>query len=586
MINTKTLKVPPVLQLSQIRNIGSALLYLCKVTVNRALQTLQKGPNLARLQPLFCISMEQQNKHQHLCPAPPINTKNNFPKYKKSHMKKTIFLLLFVFTFSIIKAQTINNTALQGYPNSVVVKVYDVASKVSLTATEQQSLADLFKDEENEIALLVISGATPYVIDSVKNNYKAEFNASLTSTQLANYYKATVASKAKTTGLLMSSMLRNKYNVDTTIERYFDSVLNWREAAIEKIWLRETDPTTRNNNLAYSYYIYDSLLSVYTNAAASGSYFMSRVFYLDSIMLVDSSKKNALSAAYFTNCINNKNNAFADNFNAAFNKVFHNISDTPYYNFLYRNEIINNTKNAAAVALSGYIKRDKVSTYTTQLIAPILLKQQRVIAFINKIYPTYTVAKDSIIDTLTVSYQRQIDAILAQDGNLHNASQLDIAIKYAAELGIVPDQENSLKIALSELNALRATYQHANPGSEYDSKSFESRKLSTILTDDQYTQILTLKYAAAAANMANTDWIELVRLGRTNDFVEADTKLELTNYHLAILIAYYRYAANVEIQYTTIQSINEIMPLAMHIILENWNYQRPYFDTPDTFFQW
>jgi len=62
MINTKTLKVPPVLQLRQIRNIGSALVYLCKVTVNRALQTLQKGPNLARLQPLFCISMEQQNK--------------------------------------------------------------------------------------------------------------------------------------------------------------------------------------------------------------------------------------------------------------------------------------------------------------------------------------------------------------------------------------------------------------------------------------------------------------------------------------------------------------------------------------------
>jgi RNA-binding protein YlmH len=62
MIYTKTLTVPPVLQLRHIRNVGSASLSLCEVAVNKALQTLQKSLNLAMLLPSFRISIVHQNK--------------------------------------------------------------------------------------------------------------------------------------------------------------------------------------------------------------------------------------------------------------------------------------------------------------------------------------------------------------------------------------------------------------------------------------------------------------------------------------------------------------------------------------------
>jgi len=51
MINTKTLKVPPMLQLRHIRNVGYASIYLCEVAVSKALKTLQKSLNLPMLLP-------------------------------------------------------------------------------------------------------------------------------------------------------------------------------------------------------------------------------------------------------------------------------------------------------------------------------------------------------------------------------------------------------------------------------------------------------------------------------------------------------------------------------------------------------
>lgn len=501
-------------------------------------------------------------------------------------MKKTISILFFIFTYLTIHAQTIDNTALQGYPNSVVLRVYNVVSKINLTPAEQTTLADLFQDEESELATLARNGATNAVIDSMKNIYKAEFNSLLSPTQLANFYKQSVAAKSNTTGRLMSIMLCHKYNVDTIMQQYFDSINIWREQAIEKIWLAEVDNTTRNNKLLNAMYLYDSLFSVYTNAASSGNYFASRVFYLDSIQHIDSSKKVSLGSTYFNYCTNFKNRAHADNFNAAFNTVFNNITDSSYYVFLYKNEIMKTAINNATNSVANYIKRDKISNYTAQLIAPILLQQERIKAIVNKIFPNYTVAKDSIIDTLTFAYQMQIDNLIVSGGSILNPSQIGIAIKYATELNLTEEQVNTLTIKLNELNGLINQFKIDNPESEYDSKSFESEILNDILSPEQYTQVLTLKFNAIAINLANTDWKELVRLVLSNQYNMTETKQELTNYHLAVLIAYYRNAHNPELQYSSVRSINQMMPEAMRTLLEIWEYRTPYTDTIDTFFQW
>ena len=85
MIVTKTLKVPPVLQLRHIRNIGSALLYLFEVAVNKALQTLPKSLNLAKQLLAFVFQSCNRIKHK-TTPRPPIpNLATTQLKYQRLH---------------------------------------------------------------------------------------------------------------------------------------------------------------------------------------------------------------------------------------------------------------------------------------------------------------------------------------------------------------------------------------------------------------------------------------------------------------------------------------------------------------------
>jgi hypothetical protein len=66
MQNTKTLKVPPVLQLRHIRNVGSASISLYEVAVNKALQTLQKSLNLPMLLTTVVFKLGNRKNHQHI----------------------------------------------------------------------------------------------------------------------------------------------------------------------------------------------------------------------------------------------------------------------------------------------------------------------------------------------------------------------------------------------------------------------------------------------------------------------------------------------------------------------------------------
>ena len=501
-------------------------------------------------------------------------------------MKKLLFNFLFVLLAFYSTAQTLDNSITTNYPKSVAIRVYDVATKINLTTAEQISIADLFQDEEDDIAALVVSNATPSVIDSLKANYKSAFNQLLTTQQINNYYNACNAPKVNTTARLMALMLKRKYNTDATIQQYFNQIYFWREEIIERIWNKNVDTPTRNNNLFSTIVIYDSLLSIYTNAANGGNYFASRIYFLDSIQSIDSNKRKSLSQKFYNNCINYKNRAYSDNFKDALTTVFNNITDSPYYAALYKNEVAYNASNTALATLSGYIKRDKVSSNTAQSMLPILLQRERIVAILNKIYPSYTAAKDSITDTLTVAYQKQIDNLMANSGSLINASQIDIALHYATELRLDAAQIHSLQIKLSELNEAKISFRQANDYGDYDSKAFESEVLSNILSAEQYTQVLTTKYYNTAISMAKQDWVALITSHLTEGLNEVDTKTELTNYHLAIILAYYRYAHNLETQYTTLTSIRELKPEALTILLNQWNYQNPYNDTPDTFFQW
>lgn len=501
-------------------------------------------------------------------------------------MKQNLLAVIGLFICTGIFAQTVDTAALQSYPSSIIIKVYDVATKIALSNTQQILLAEALQDQETEMAAAIFSGQVPDYIDSLKRKNIAFFNSLLGKEKADEYYTKTGEGRAATTARLTADMLQSKYHTDTIMRSYFNQIYGWRETQIERIWLRHADTTVRNRNLLQVIYVYDSLLSVYYKAAEGGSYLGTVFHYLDSVQTLDTSKKSAVARQYYTDCMQYNNRSVASIFDTAFNRFFNNVADTVYYAMLYAKEINNQANTASQLALAGLVKRDKISTYAAQLILPHIAWRERGLALVNKLYPNYTPEKDSLINLVIAKYQPSIDSILAKDGNYNEGSQIDIAIKLSLELNLTAEKKTKLQEVLERLNQLKLEYKNENPAGEYDSKAFESEALNGILTPDQYTEVLTTKFYSTASNMALQDWKAMKKNDMSANSDSANTNLILTNYHLATLLAYYRYAHNKEDQYLAVRKIQEVMPDEMRKLLELWEYKTPYADTPDLFYQW
>lgn len=503
-------------------------------------------------------------------------------------MKRLRLLLLLAALHAQTNAQIIDTAVLKTYSSSVIGKVHDVATRVSLTSAEQVLLANLFLNQEQQLAGLILSGASVRVTDSVSGRQVNEFNSLLSSSKLESYYKAKVADKAATIARLTSKMLQSKYSVENIMRQYFGTMYEWREALLEKIWLSNTDTASRNADLYNAIFTYDTLISKYELAAESGLYYKIREHYIDSFQTIPASKKDALASGYFNKCMQNRHRSLADNFDDAFNTAFNEVADTSYYAIVYGSQVNAAAKIASQSAVSMYIKVHPLSAYTVNAIIPYITQRERAIALIDKVHREYSIIKNKAIDDALAIYQPIIDSIIALDGSMYNTSQIDIAIKFSTELGLSQSQLTRLHEASEQLNKYIKQYKAKDPTGEYDSKVFESQVLNNILSEDQYTQVLAAKFSGKAESMAKTDWDQILIHGLQNDYdlVEQSTKTELTNYHLALLIAYYRNANNLKEQYLSVKRIQEVMPVPMKLLLEKWEYKTPYGDAPDVFFQW
>ncbi len=483
-------------------------------------------------------------------------------------------------------AQTFDTSGIGNRSSSAIIKLYDVATRVSINSVEKEALLNLFEEEEQQRRTFILNGAPSSVLDSLEQVYKGIFNTLLPATVIDEYYSKKAGTKAATIADLTAQMLQSKFNLDSTLTGYFRNMYNWREGLIEKQWLSSANNDVRNSNLLKIIVAYDTLISKYINASAGGRYFNNKIYLLDSLTSVDSLRKATLRAKYYDGCMKYRNRSYADNFRIAFAETFSASSDTGYYFAAYGNEVLEKTLSSSEATLAYYVKQHQLSAYTSEKLAPLIGQKERALVLVNMAIPRFSASKDSIIDNILSVYQPRIDSLIAAEGKLFSASQLEIAIKYAAELELNNAQVEELIAALEQLNRNIDDYRQEDPVGEYDSKAFESETLNRLLLADQYTQVLSYKYQGIAINMAKMDWQELIRYEIAVEYDSATVHTELTNYHLAILIAYYRNAFNPEEQYLAVRRIQDVMPDVYRRLLEFWEYRTPYSNTPDVFFQW
>lgn len=102
-------------------------------------------------------------------------------------MKSPVLLLvIFLFAASVAKSQDVP-PSLSGYPLTVIVKVSDVSSVITLSSEKQTALANYFQRELNSLSAAMQSDPTGKQAAEAKKTLIIEFQSILTAAELQQY---------------------------------------------------------------------------------------------------------------------------------------------------------------------------------------------------------------------------------------------------------------------------------------------------------------------------------------------------------------------------------------------------------------
>jgi hypothetical protein len=111
-------------------------------------------------------------------------------------------------------------------------------------------------------------------------------------------------------------------------------------------------------------------------------------------------------------------------------------------------------------------------------------------------------------------------------------SQFSKAIEYKTQLGLTQNLVNVLLQKIEILRQKRDSFYLANPNKSFDSRAYESETMSSLLTEDQYTDLLTIKNGKKSLNYALNDWKEMQARNLDSTLNKDSTIKSLTSYYL------------------------------------------------------
>jgi len=487
-----------------------------------------------------------------------------------NYMKlKQVFSLLFVLTFFCkTYGQTINTDTLKSYPSSVIARVFGVAKYVSLNNSEQITLANLFVEEEQQTAGLIISGATVASVDSMKSAFKYLFNNAIDSNKINNYYSALAQSNAIPRVQVSNQLLNNKYSQDSILNSNLFNINKWRETQIQKVMLQFSDSAVRDQNLFAVSTSYDSLYDSYLNLAKASNFLHQNLQLLDSVNAVSSGYRTAITSLYNNLCIANPNRSYADNFKTAFYTVFTNLSDTVYYNAIFSSDIAKAASTNAAKAIYSYAQNQFISSTDIQSLSTIVMNRENSIAAINMMYTASNGYRDSLVQMVMDSYQPSIGAILDRGAQMDKVSMIPLALKMKDVLGITGSQFTNLKQAADQLSGDYINY-ITNLGISVLPSYYDCNALKGLLTWNQYQTLLEARYSYEAVQKTMDD-ISYLNGGWYADWQQTNRSIsELYNFHLQMLTSYYYNADNPYTQFGVIQNLLNNLPELYAEVLED-----------------
>lgn len=476
-------------------------------------------------------------------------------------MKKNfLFVIVLGLLFTKSKAQLVSPDVATHFSPGVVARVYEVSSKISLSASKQLAVAKQFKYEDSLLADMIVKGEAPSDIIKSKRNMQTAFQQILTTKENNDYYTQKLNDEAKKEGQLMGMLVQRKYNCDNVLQDILADLYYQRKLNVDKaFYLPFADSSLLDNRLIAVIVKYDSLIAKYIKPAEGTDYINNKIALLDSIKALTQQQKNDLKKNFLSLCYK-RDKSYADNFNDAMHQV---IPDTLYYAEIYRDEIGRVAASNYSMAITTLVSKNKSTKDGMHFLEPIVLEKEKKLATINYAYPYFSKSKESMIQSTTRYYDSLIGIALMQDGSVQDGSKFSLAVKNRQKLGLNQTQVDTMLAKVILLVQLKSDYAAKNPDQKFNVKVYECEQLPNILTAEQYNELLVINNRDKALKWAKGDWAELQKRQLTEGLDSAKTVHQIYSYDLNRLIINERYENDKAQLTTALQSLATTQPGAL-----------------------
>lgn len=490
-------------------------------------------------------------------------------------MKKISVMTMFGLIFSLpaLFAQQIDPGILTDFQPSVVNRVYEFASRITLQPEKQKKLARSLEKGDSVIARMISTGASASEIALMRKKLLTESQKIVGSAEVNEFYNASMAENAQREGQIMAMLFQENYKSDSSTTGTIANLYAARKIAIEKTFCSNYNDTSVLNMRLYATMMrYDSMIQKYTQVASSKAYIENKIAVLNSVKSLAPETVTKIKKVFTNLSLRSKDRSLADNF---YDAMHANITDTVYYAYLFKDEI-NKGATGSAIRESAQLgKKNKISKDAMTPILPLVFAKRRTLLVIDKTFPVFSKIKDSLVDAANKLYDSLIDLQIAKSGASLQSSQFAIAIRHKKALGLTEAQVDSLFAKAEQLRKMKEVFLETDPYGKYDSKAFETDNMTKIISEDQYGQVLLIKNRSQAKTEAEQDWQEMEQRNLAKDYNKDSTITQLVAYYTAKLSAYYRYGNNPVKRGANVKNIESRMPAALRALTASRKYDNP-----------
>ena len=481
---------------------------------------------------------------------------------------KYILINLTVFTiFNTVQAQGIDTDALRNFDAGIVAKVYNIARYTSLSGAQQRYLANYYKITDSIVKEWIMHGRPASKIDSLLNSSNHVFYemSNINASQKAAFIEKNTADFVSMASRGEMDYIQEEYNPGPHESKIIEQWVSAKYQLIYQRYLMNRNDIYSANQSSRLYDLYNFYPALY-----AGKYIGDYIKKLDSIKKLPDSIQLKIRNAFLNTIRNNK---YADWSSALLNITRHLLPDTALFSKLYNSELKNSAIANSATDKYNLINVQHVSYNAFNGVYNLVLQKNYANALIQYTYGTdNSYIADSLIYLSSRRYDSTIKASLIRDGSLLPATQFAIALKYKDYLKLDPRLIDTLVFHAMVLAARQDSVQMRDPFVSIDFGDYESRVLSSLLTEEQYTGLLMIRNKSNAYAKARQDWVDLEKFRLTGNLNKEQTIIQIAEFYIASFSAWNRLAYDSKRQIANLRALEEIKPQILKTLEQaRWN---------------